>query len=169
MEINARVTVILLYVTAAISVLALAALTLLYVSFAVSLGDFPYGPTNDVLTLVHYAMLVPIVLTVHGLVRISDGARAKKALMVGMAGIALVVLLQLLLVIGVLPFEVQVLMVIPAFFLVLYWYFVAGTLGRKTGVLPTSRRLDVLAGLYVGYPFWALRVAKTLRASKRSD
>jgi hypothetical protein len=39
--------------------------------------------------------------------------------MVGMAGIALVVLLQLLLVIGVLPFEVHVLMVIPAFFLVL--------------------------------------------------
>jgi hypothetical protein len=72
-EINARVTVILLYVTTAISVLALAALILLYVSFAVPVGDFPYGPTNNVLTLVHYAMLVPIVITVHGLVRVSDG------------------------------------------------------------------------------------------------
>ena len=149
--------------------MALAALVLLYVSFAVSLGDFPYGPTNDVLTLVHYAMLVPIVLTVHGLVRVSDGARAKKALMVGMAGIAMVVLLQLLLVTGVLPFGVQVLMVVLAFFLVLYWYVVAGTLGRETGVLPTSRRLDVLAGLYIGYPFWAWRVAKTLRSSELSD
>ncbi|MDA0676659.1 MAG: hypothetical protein O2788_01490 [Chloroflexi bacterium] len=162
-------TVILLYVTAAISVVALAALVLLYISFAVPLGDFPYGPTNDVLTLVHYAMLAPIVLAVHGLVKSSDHARARKTLLMGMAGIGFVVLLQLLLVTGVLPFEVQVLLVIPAFLLVLYWYIVAGSLGRESGALRTSRMLDVLAGLYVGYPFWAWRIAKTMRASELSD
>ena len=61
--------------------------------------------------------------------------------------------------------EIQILMVIPPFFLVLYWYVVVGTLGRRSNVFSTSRKLDVLTGLYVGYPVWALRIAKSLENS----
>jgi hypothetical protein len=165
MDIHPRIATICLYLTAAISVIALLALALLYISFAVPLGSFPYGITNDLLTAVHYAMLVPITLFVHNRVKHVDEQRARTALWIALVGIVLIVMFQVMLLTGVLKFEIQILMVIPPFFFVLYWYVVVGTLGRRSSTFATSRTLDVLTGLYIGYPVWALRIAKSIQSS----
>ncbi|GAB4481090.1 MAG: hypothetical protein Kow00124_28460 [Anaerolineae bacterium] len=84
------------------------------------------------------------------------------ATITGAAGMLGVIVLQTLLVAGVLPFEQQIGMVIPAFLVALVWFVAAGILGRSTGIVPKSAVLGVLAGLVFGYPIWAFKVGRAL-------
>ena len=75
-----------------------------------------------------------------------------------------VIVLQLLLVTDVLPFANQIVPVVIAFLVVLVWFIINGVLARSTDKLPSNMLLNVLAGLYVGYPFWAFSTWRRLRA-----
>ncbi len=75
-----------------------------------------------------------------------------------------VIVLQILLVTGVLPFAQQIGMVIVGFLMVLGWFVIMGYLVRSTDKLPNSMLLHVLAGLLIGYPIWAFLLWRRLRA-----
>jgi len=76
-----------------------------------------------------------------------------------------VIVLQILLATGILPFAGQIVPVVIAFLVVLVWFVPIGYLGRSTDKLPKSMLLHILAGLYIGYPVWAFVVGRRLRAS----
>jgi len=75
-----------------------------------------------------------------------------------------VIVLQVLLVTGVLPFANQIVPVVIAFLVVLVWFIINGKLASFTAKLPSNMLLSVLAGLYFGYPFWAFSVWRRMRA-----
>jgi hypothetical protein len=79
-----------------------------------------------------------------------------------------VIILQILLVAGVIPFSVQIVLVVVAFLVVLAWFIMIGYLGRSTERLPKGKLLHVLAGLYIGYPIWAFSLARRLRSPMES-
>ncbi|MER6006529.1 hypothetical protein ABT120_48890 [Nonomuraea angiospora] len=69
-------------------------------------GDSWLGPANDVLVLLQYLALVPVV---RGLGRLMAGdARARVWTRIGLVAAVLVVVLQALLLAGLMPFEYQV-------------------------------------------------------------
>ena len=86
------------------------------------------------------------------------------ALLLGVAGMLAVIVLQILLVTGLLPFAQQIGMVIVGFLVVLGWFVIMGYLGRSTNKLPNSMLSHILAGLYFGYPVWAFSLGRRLRA-----
>ena len=45
------------------------------------------------------------------------------------------------------------------------WFIATGRLAARSGLLPHGTRLGVLAAAYVGYPLWAFRLARALRAA----
>ncbi len=77
---------------------------------------------------------------------------------------AAVIVLQILLVTGAMPFARQIGLVIVGFLVVLGWFVMVRFLGRSTGKLPSSLLLTILAGLYFGYPVWAFSLGRRLRA-----
>jgi hypothetical protein len=122
-----------------------------------------FGPLNDLAVVVQYTLMLPIALQVHRLVRPAAPRRSGIAAVAGLAGMLAVIVLQAMLVAGLMPFRWQIVLVVPAFLVVLAWFVVTGRLGRSTGLLPEGTLLHVLAGLYVGYPVWAVSFGRRLR------
>jgi hypothetical protein len=141
-------------------VAAIIGLVFLFAFFG-GLGDH-FGPMNDVMVVIHYVLLLPIVAAVYQLVQPYGPRFARVATAVGLAGMLAVIVLQALLVAGVIPFEQQIGMVIVAFLVATVWFVAVTILGRSTGVLPTSIPLAVLAGLVFGYPVWAYLLGRRL-------
>jgi hypothetical protein len=73
-----------------------------------------------------------------------------------------VITLQLLLVLDIIPFYLQIGPVIIAFFIVLAWFLLNRDLGRDTDILPRGLALTILAGLVFGYPIWSYRLGRRL-------
>ncbi len=121
-----------------------------------------FGPLNDVMVIIHYALLLPILVALHRIVHRYNPPLSAAAAVLGVAGIAAVVVLQALLVAGVLPFTTQIWLVVPAFLVVLACFVLIWELDRQTGILPGGVLLHVLAGLYIGYPFWAFALGRRL-------
>ena len=124
----------------------------------------PLGTLNDIAVFIQYGLMLPIALALHQLLRLHGQTLSLVALLLGAVGMAAVIVLQILLVAGVLPFAQQVGMVIVGFLVVLVWFVTIWHLGRSTGKLPSSMLLHVLAGLYFGYPVWAFSLGRRLRA-----
>lgn len=134
------------------------------VFLAIFFGGGPeyFGPLNDTAVIIHYILLLPIVLTLYLMLRPYGQTLNLIAAIIGLAGMLGVIVLQTLLVVGVLPFEQQIGMVIPAFLVAMVWFVITGYLGRSTGVIPKSVVLNVLAGLVFGYPVWAFMLGRRL-------
>ena len=79
-----------------------------------------------------------------------------------------VIVLQFLLVVGALAFSQQILLVVPAFLVVLAWFVINAYLGRSTHLVPNSMFLSILAGLYFAYPFWGYSVGRRLLSLRRN-
>ena len=126
-------------------------------------GD-EYGPLNDVAAIIQYALMLPIALALQQLLKPNHTERSRVVMRGGIVGMIAVILLQTLLVVGVLPFGIQIVLVIPAFLLVLTWFVRNRNLDHSTDIVPESMPLTVLAGLYIGYPFWAFKVGRRLLA-----
>ena len=122
----------------------------------------PLGTLNDIAVIVQYGLMLPIALVLHRLLRLNGPTLSLVALALGVAGMAAVIVLQILLVTGVLPFAQQIGMVIVGFLVVLGWFVTIWYLGRSDGKLPSSMLLHVLAGLYFGYPVWAFSLGRRL-------
>lgn len=121
-----------------------------------------YGPMNDVAAIIQYVLMLPIALALQRLLQPYGAERSRAVMRLGIAGMTAVILLQTLLVVGVLPFGIQIILVIPAFLVVLAWLVRNRNLGLSANIVPESMPLTVLAGLYVGYPFWAFKVGRRL-------
>jgi hypothetical protein len=124
----------------------------------------PFGKLNDIAVIVQYVLMLPIAITLYQFLRPYGPRLSLFALLIGVAGMLAVIVLQLLLVTGVLPFGQQIGMVIVAFLVVVLWFVMNGRLGRTGGILPKSILLNVLAGLYFAYPFWAFSVGRRLQS-----
>jgi hypothetical protein len=121
-----------------------------------------FGPLNDVAVIIHYTLMLPVVLALYVLLRPYRPGLSLIALLVGLVGILAVIVLQAMLVAGMLPFSQQIKLVIPAFLVALVWFVMTGVMGRAAVQMPGSLPLDVLAGLYVGYPIWAFKLGRWL-------
>lgn len=121
-------------------------------------GAERFGPMNDVTIIIQYILVLPIVITVWMILRPLDNPLNTPMLVLGLAAMLAVIVLQVLLVTGVLPFERQVFMVTAAFVVGIVWYVATGRMARPLGLLPQSVPLQVLSGLYLGYPVWAFKV-----------
>jgi len=144
-----------LYASAAVSTLGIAFL----VSFFVS----GVGTLNDVAVIIQYLLMLPIALGLHIISRPSGPTLSMVAIISGLIGMAVVIVFQALLITDAISFELYIGVVNAGFMLVLGWFLIVRYLNRNVGVLPTSLALSTLAGLYFGYPLWALHLARRLR------
>lgn len=140
------------YISGVVSVIGIVFLGLMFA------GLERFGPMNDVTIIIQYIVMLPIVIAVWMILRPQGNPLNTPMLVLGLAAMAAVIVLQVLLVTGVLPFERQVYMVTAAFLVGIGWYVATGQMARPLGLLPRSVPLQVLAGLYVGYPVWAFKV-----------
>lgn len=124
---------------------------------------FGLGELNDAAVVVQYTLMLPIALALRQLLRPHGSVLSLIAMGIGLAGMLAVISLQVLLLTGLLPFEQQIWMVSVAFLVVVVWFVLNAHLGRSTDRLPHGMVLGVLAGLYVGYPFWAFVLGRSLR------
>jgi hypothetical protein len=143
------------YVSGVVAAIGLVFLIALYVSFFVG-SDLAgvFGWVNDALVMVQYAFGVPLAVALHTLLRPRNPRWSRVALAVGITGMAAVVVLQALLVLGVLTFQQQIVPLAIALLVgVGTWLVATGYLARA--ILPHSLRMSLLAVPYLGYPIWA--------------
>jgi hypothetical protein len=147
-----------LYASAGVSAVGI---VLLVIFFASGVGVL--GTANDVAVIIQYVLMLPIAVGLHLTLGPSRPAASRAAVAVGLFGMAVVIVLQTLLVADVITFEQYIGIVSAGFLVVLGWFLLVRRLDRSAGTLPSSLTLHVLAGLYFGYPLWALSVARRMR------
>ncbi len=152
-----RVTVWCAYISGVVSILGIALLVAFYATF---IG--PLGTLNDIAVSVQYLFMIPIAYALHRLLGHSRPSLSRAALLLGVVGMLLVIVLQLMLVTDVLTFGQQIGFVLIGFMMVLSWFVIIAKLGRSTDKTPNSMVLHVFAGLYFGYPVWAFSLARRL-------
>ncbi len=106
---------------------------------ALGLGLAQYGwlgTVNDAVIMLQFLAFVPVALVLpRGLPPVRSVRIATAAAVVGMVSVAV---LQLLLILGVLTFDVQVLLVVAAFLPVYGWVLAVSSVGHRSGTLPRS-------------------------------
>ena len=112
--------------------------------------DFMWlGSANDVVIIVQFLTFIPVALALRRWLPPTRSVRlVTAAVVVAMAAVAI---LQLLLVIGVLEFDVQVVLVAATFLVVYAWMIAVSSTGHRHGTLPRSvTRFGLLLG--TSYP-----------------
>lgn len=133
-------------------------------------GSF-FGPLNDIAVVIQYSLMLPIMIYIHQLLPIGQNPGMKLIRSLGILATLAVIILQTMLVLKLLPFQRQIIMVIPAFLVVTAWFIYIEKAGSEIPQLPKGRMQAILAGLVFGYPFWALNFQKRIAvsASEHSD
>ena len=94
-----------------------------------------------------------------------DKEHNQLSFLVGLEGMAPVIWLQSLLVGDRIEFGTYIMIVSVGFLVTIFWFVLNGQMGRKEyNDWPTSVGLDILAGLFFGYPFWASKMRNWLKA-----
>ena len=122
--------------------------------------DFMWlGSANDVVIIVQFLTFIPVALALRRWLPPTRSVRlVTAAVVVAMAAVAI---LQLLLVIGVLEFDVQVVLVAATFLVVYAWMIAVSSTGHRHGTLPRSvTRFGLLLG--VSYPVGLVTAAAGL-------
>ena len=149
------------YASGIVGIFGIVFLVALYVDLFAFDDQFGFGKLNDISVIVQYTLALPIVLTLHRLLRPYGPLLSLVGMILGFVGMLAAIVLQLLLVTGVLSFGQQVGMVIAAFMVILACLS-SRAIGRSTDKLPKGMLLHVLAGLYIGYPVWAFSLGRRL-------
>ncbi|NYJ08938.1 hypothetical protein [Petropleomorpha daqingensis] len=103
------------------------------------------GPADDWLMVPQFAALIPVALALGRRLPATRWARALSA--AGAVAMAVIVLAQLALVLGLLAFEVQVGVVVGAIVVLYLWLLGTSLVGHRTGLLPRpATRAGVLLG-----------------------
>jgi hypothetical protein len=104
------------------------------------------GSANDWAIVVQFLALIPVALALRSWLPDTRAVRlSTAAAVVAMAGTAI---LQLLLIVGVLPFEVQAALIVVMFLLVYGWVLAASSTGHRHGALPRPvTRFGLLLGV----------------------
>jgi hypothetical protein len=107
------------------------------------------GSANDIVIVVQFLTFIPVALALRKWLPPTRSMRVATAAAVG--AMVVVAVLQLLLVIGVLEFDVQVVPVAATFLVVYAWVIAVSSTGHRHGILPRSvTRFGLLLG--VSYP-----------------
>jgi hypothetical protein len=122
------------------------------------------GWLNDVLTLIQYALAVPVAFAIHAALRDGHSTASTIATAVGMVGLTAVIALQAALIVGALTIQQQWLPVSIAILVVGAWLVATALIGRTTGRLTGGLVPSLVAVPYFGFPVWALWIAGRLRA-----
>ena len=152
------------YANGVVSAIGLVFLVAMFASFAVgatSMG-LVFGWINDVSAVVAAALMLPVVVAVHVLLRPHAPMRSRLAMVIGISANVAIMILQLLLVVGALTFAAEVGPVLIAFLVLVAWLVLTGYLGSSSGTLPNGLRMGLLAVTYVGYPIWAIWLGRHL-------
>jgi hypothetical protein len=112
--------------------------------------DFMWlGSANDVVIVVQFLTFIPVALALRRWLPPTRSVRVATVAAVG--AMAVVAILQLLLVAGVLEFDVQVMFVVATFLVVYAWMIAVSSTGHRHGTLPRSvTRFGLLLG--TSYP-----------------
>jgi hypothetical protein len=153
-------------VSGALGVAMVGTLIAMYVGFAIGPGArataLEVGRVNDALAIAVYGLILPVVPTMHVLVRETGERRSLVLAAVGAAAVVIVMVLQWLLVTGAMTFEQQILPVAVALLTVGGWMVGTGILAQRLGILPHGVRDALLGAVYVGYPVWAISLGRRL-------
>jgi hypothetical protein len=109
--------------------------------------DFMWlGRANDVVIIVQFLTFIPVALALRRWLPPTRSMRLATAAAVG--AMMAVAILQLLLVAGVLEFDVQVILVVAMFLVVYAWVITVSSTGHRHGTLPRSvTRFGLLLGV----------------------
>jgi hypothetical protein len=109
--------------------------------------DFMWlGSANDVVIIVQFLTFIPVALALRRWLTPTRSMRMATAAAV--AAMMAVAILQLLLVAGVLEFDVQVILVVAMFLVVYAWVITVSSTGHRDGTLPRSvTRFGLLLGV----------------------
>jgi len=157
------------YLGAVVSAAGILFLVLLYVG--IFSGDerlIGFGILNDLCVLVQYALLLPIVIVFHRILRSQSPRLVLLMTLIAVVGIIGVIVFQYFLIAGIMPFSEQVVYVSVFILMVGAWITVAGVIGRRSGKLSQSVAEIILAALYFGYPIWVYRVGRQLRSKNHA-
>jgi hypothetical protein len=151
--------------------ISLVFLILMFIAFGAGAQapGMTFGWVNDVLGLATCVLALPAVVGLHQLLGPTSPRLSRALVALGLVAFCSVVVLQLLLIAGVLTFEQQIGPVSVAYLLLAAWLILTGRLGSVAGTLPDGVRWGLLAAVYVGYPFWAIRTARFLERSTARD
>jgi hypothetical protein len=94
-------------------------------------------------------------------------SRAIGVTIVGVFGASAVIVLQILLVSGIIPFTTQIGMLLIAIVFVVAWFVLINRYGHVDKMIPPGRLLAVLAGMTIGYPIWAFRFRRNLKDAEQ--
>jgi hypothetical protein len=148
-----------------VSAIGLAFLIAMFALFATpnkTLG-YTFGLLNDICVAIQYLLTIPVALAMYRLLLPHNPLLIRIATIVGIAMMLVVILLQLALIFGVLPFEKQVVWVSLAMIVgVGSWMVITGLVARSTGRLPGSVLMSAVAVPYVGHPLWAFWLGRNL-------
>lgn len=145
------------YVSGVISIFGIVFL----VAFFAGVGG-EFGTLNDIAVIIQYVLMLPIAVAFWRYLRPDNEQLSYIAFLIGLVGILTVIVLQVLLVANLIPFEAYILIVSAGFLVATVWFVITGIVGRSADKLPNGLVLDILAGLYVGYPIWAFRLGNRL-------
>jgi hypothetical protein len=119
------------------------------VTFGLGRQDLVWlGTVNDAAIIVSFLALVPVALSL--LARLGQGAAVRVSTLAAVVAMAVVAVLQLLLILRVLTFDVQVILVAVAFLPVYGWVLTVSSVGHRSRALP---RAVTRFGLVLGVSF----------------
>jgi hypothetical protein len=149
-------------IVSAVGVVFLITMFALFAASNTSLGG-TFGMLNDICVAVQYLLTIPIALALHRILLPHNPPLIRAATAIGIIMMVIVILLQMALVFGVVPFEKQVVWVSLAMIVgVGSWLVITGLVARSAGVLPGSVLMSAIAVPYVGYPVWAFWLGRRL-------
>ena len=137
----------------------------MYACFAAQNMELGYkvGMVNDISAAIQYLLTIPIALALYKILQGYHPELMRTATIIGIIAMLLVFGLQLLLILGILTFERQVLWLSLAMILgVGSWLVITGLAARSMGRLPNSLLISILAVPYFGYPLWAFWLGQRL-------
>jgi hypothetical protein len=103
------------------------------------------GTANDAVLVGQFLAMIPVALALRQWLPRTRSVGVATAM--GVGAMLAVAVLQLLLIAGVLDFDVQVLLVVAAFLPVYAWIFLVSSVGHRSGALPRSvSRFGLLLG-----------------------
>ena len=138
----------------------------MFAAFAVDATDtaMTLGWINDTLVIVQYVLVLPALVVVHLALRDTSPRASLVLAGLGGAGVALVVVSQGLLVLGVLTFEEQIGPALVGYIPLAAWFIATGVLLARSGLDPRGTAMGVVGASYLGFPVWAARLAGRLEA-----
>lgn len=149
-------------IVSAIGVVLLITMFILFATQSQSLG-LTVGMLNDICVAIQYLLTIPIALALYRILLPYNPTLIRVATIVGIVSMLAVIVLQLLLIFNVMPFERQVIWVSLAMIVgVGSWLVITGLVAQSTGKLPNSVLMSAIAVPYVGYPVWAFWLGRLL-------